>query len=88
MNLKEITKLYNFSGKTIVITGGTGILGGEMACALVGCGANVAVLDRNPEIPDVYRKPMEAGPGKYLVVYADVLDHQSLHAAKEKINKQ
>jgi NAD(P)-dependent dehydrogenase (short-subunit alcohol dehydrogenase family) len=87
MDLNVITQLYNFSGKTVVITGGTGILGGEMACALVGCGANVAVLDRNPAIPEIYRQPMEAGPGKYLVVYADVLDHQSLHDAKEEINK-
>jgi NAD(P)-dependent dehydrogenase (short-subunit alcohol dehydrogenase family) len=47
MNLGDVTKLYDFSGKTIVITGATGILGGEMACALVGCGANVAMLDRN-----------------------------------------
>jgi NAD(P)-dependent dehydrogenase (short-subunit alcohol dehydrogenase family) len=52
MNLQEVTQWYNFSGKTIVITGGTGVLGGEMACALVGCGANVAVLDRNPTYAD------------------------------------
>jgi NAD(P)-dependent dehydrogenase (short-subunit alcohol dehydrogenase family) len=47
MNLGDVTKFYDFTGKTIVITGATGILGGEMACALVGCGANVAMLDRN-----------------------------------------
>ena len=52
MNLQEVIQWYDFSGKTIVITGGTGVLGGEMACALVGCGANVAVLDRNPDLPD------------------------------------
>lgn len=47
MNLGDVTKMYDFSGKTIAITGATGTLGGEMACALVGCGANVAMLDRN-----------------------------------------
>ncbi len=52
MNLQELTQWYDFSGKTVVITGGTGVLGGEMACALVGCGANVAVLDRNPDLPE------------------------------------
>ena len=87
MNLKELTQLYNFSGKTVVITGGTGILGGEMACALVGCGANVVVLDRNPKIPDIYRQPMDAGPGKYLVVFADVLDIQVLEDAQKQIKK-
>ena len=47
MNLDELTRIYDFTGQTIVVTGGTGILGGEIACALAGCGANVAILDRN-----------------------------------------
>ena len=47
MDLAELTRSYDFCGRTIVVTGATGILGGEMACALVGCGANVAMLDRN-----------------------------------------
>ncbi|MBT3336948.1 MAG: SDR family oxidoreductase [Anaerolineae bacterium] len=85
MNLEDIKKLYDFTGKTVVITGGTGVLGGEIACALVGCGANVVVLDRNTDIPEIYRQPMDAGPGKYLVVYADVLDRQTLEDALGKI---
>lgn len=87
MDLKEITQLYDFTGKTVALTGGTGVLGGEMACALVGCGANVAVLDRNPEIPEMYRQPMDAGPGKYLVVYADVLDRQILEDTRKEIEE-
>jgi len=47
MDINEIAHLYDFSEKNVVITGGTGVLGGEMACALVGCGANVVVLDAN-----------------------------------------
>lgn len=73
MNLNELTHLYDLSGKTAVITGGTGALGGEMACALVGCGANVAVLDRNPNLPEELKRPMEAGPGQYMVAFGDVL---------------
>ena len=85
MNLKELTQWYDFSGKTIVITGGTGVLGGEMACALIGCGANVAVLDRNPNLPEELRQPMDAGPGKYMVVYGDVLDRDLLETAANQI---
>ena len=85
MNLQELTQWYDFSGKTIVITGGTGVLGGEMACALVGCGANVAVLDRNPNLPEELKKPMDAGPGKYMVVYGDVLDREHLETAADEI---
>ena len=88
MDINEITKMYNFTGRTVVITGGTGILGGEMACALVGCGANVAVLDRNPEIQEAYRQPMDAGPGKYLVVYSDVLDRSVLEESLKTVEDQ
>lgn len=86
MNLQELTELYNFAGKTAVITGGTGVLGGEMACALVGCGANVVVLDRNPNLPEALQQPMDAGPGKYMVVYGDVLDRGMLETAVTQIN--
>jgi len=86
MNLEDITRLFDFTGKNIVITGGTGILGGEIACALVGWGANVAVLDKNPVIPEMYKQPMDAGPGKYLVVYADVLDREILEESSDEIN--
>ena len=48
MNLDELTKQYDFSNRVVVVTGGAGILGGEMACALAGCNANVAIIDRAP----------------------------------------
>ena len=86
MNLTELTQLYNFSGKTIVITGGTGVLGSEMACALVSYGANVVVLDRNPDFPEALKQPMDAGPGQYLVVYGDVLKRETLETAVTHIN--
>ncbi|MEZ4519154.1 MAG: SDR family oxidoreductase [Chloroflexota bacterium] len=85
MNLTELTRLYDFSGKTAVITGGTGVLGGEMACALVGCGANVVVLDRNPNIPEALQKPMDSGPGKYMVAQSDVLQRAQLETAAQTI---
>ena len=85
MNLQELTQWYDFTGKTAVITGGTGVLGGEMACALVGLGANVAVLDRNTELPEQYKEPMDAGPGKYMVVYGDVLNREVLETAVQQV---
>jgi NAD(P)-dependent dehydrogenase (short-subunit alcohol dehydrogenase family) len=85
MNLQELMKWYDFSDKTVVVTGGTGVLGGEMACALVGCGANVAVLDRNPNLPEELQKPLDAGPGKYMVVYGDVLVREDLEAAAGEV---
>ena len=38
MDLAELTKVYDFTGRSVVITGGTGVLGRVMVKALVGCG--------------------------------------------------
>jgi NAD(P)-dependent dehydrogenase (short-subunit alcohol dehydrogenase family) len=78
MNLEELNKLYDFTGQTVLITGGAGILGGEMACALVGCGANVAILDRDPALADRLKDRLGCGPGCATVVYGDVLKRETL----------
>ncbi|MDI3533775.1 MAG: 2-dehydro-3-deoxy-D-gluconate 5-dehydrogenase [Thermosediminibacterales bacterium] len=39
------TNLFNFTNKTVLITGGGGSIGSEIAKAFVECGANVAVSD-------------------------------------------
>ncbi len=85
MNLEDLAKLYDFRGRTVVITGGAGILGGEMACALVGCRANVAILDRDPAMAERLVHRIPTGIGRYVVVYADVLDRPKLEAARDRI---
>ncbi len=88
MDLGELTRLYDFSGRTAVITGGTGILGGEIACALVGCGANVAMLDRNLDPAQGLVHRMEPRANQAVAVYGDVLDLESLRQAAEFIKKR
>jgi NAD(P)-dependent dehydrogenase (short-subunit alcohol dehydrogenase family) len=85
MDLAEVTQLYNFKGRSIVITGGAGILGGELACALVGCGAKVAILDREPALADRLMHRFETSVGEAIVVYADVLSTESLEQAAVKV---
>jgi len=89
MNLAEVTQLYNFTGRTVVITGGAGILGGEMACALVGCGAQVAILDRDPVLAErvIQRLPQAPGVGRASIVYADVLQPETLAQAADTIGQ-
>ncbi|MBI4877253.1 MAG: SDR family oxidoreductase [Acidobacteria bacterium] len=88
MDLKEVTKLYGFRGKTMVITGGTGVLGGEIACALAGLDANVVFLDRNLDPAERLLEYANSCAGRALAVYADVLDPESLHTAAETILKE
>lgn len=91
MDLQELTQLYDFSGKTIVLTGGAGVLGGEMACALVGCNANVAILDRDMALAKklLHRiEMMEGVAGKAAIVYADVLKRDTLLEAEQAIRAE
>ena len=85
MDLQTVTQWYNFTGRTVVITGGAGILGGEMACMLVGCGANVAILDRDPSLADRLMDRLGCGPGCATVVYGNVLKIETLVKAEEII---
>jgi len=86
MDLAELTRTYDFGGRTIVITGATGVLGGEMACALAGCGANVAILDRNLDPAQGLLDRM--GPrcaARVAVVAGNVLDRDGLLRARDAI---
>ena len=78
-------QLFDVSSRTVAVTGGAGVLGGEIACALVGWGAKVAILDLEPKGADRLRDRLERGPGRALVVGTDVLDRASLAAAAARV---
>lgn len=79
---------YDFSARTVAVTGGAGVLGGELACALVGCGARVAVLDAKPSAADRLRGRLEGGPGRAAVFEADVLDGRSLAEVERAVRSE
>jgi NAD(P)-dependent dehydrogenase (short-subunit alcohol dehydrogenase family) len=90
MNLTELTKMYDFTGRSVVVTGGTGVLGQAMVRALVGCGASVAVVARNREKaePQVAALANEGAPGRAIVVTADVLDAEALKKAAREVVRE
>jgi NAD(P)-dependent dehydrogenase (short-subunit alcohol dehydrogenase family) len=89
MNLQELTMMYNFKGCTVVITGGAGVLGSEMACALVGCGANVVILDRDTALGEkLIRRFEPTATGRAIVVYGDVLKRETLEQARDIIVRE
>jgi NAD(P)-dependent dehydrogenase (short-subunit alcohol dehydrogenase family) len=85
MNLQELTQQYDFSGRTVAITGGTGVLCAEMARALAGCNANVAILIRDTAKARALVETFEAGHGTAAVMKVDVLDKPSIERAAEEI---
>lgn len=88
MDPKTVAGWYDFQGRTVALTGGAGVLGGEVAVALVECGANVAVLDVEPAGVDRFRERLDRGPGRAIVVQCDVLKRESLAAAEQTILDQ
>jgi len=85
MNLVELTQMYDFTGRSVIITGGAGILGGEIACALVGCNANVAIVDRSPEMAERLIHRFEPAGGRAIIVYGDVLDPEVMQQTTKHV---
>ncbi|HAN21012.1 MAG: D-mannonate oxidoreductase [Clostridiales bacterium GWF2_36_10] len=73
----------DLSGKTVVVTGGGGVLCSSFCFALAECGANVAVLDLKKESADVIADRIKADGGIAIGVAANVLSKDSLVEAKK-----
>lgn len=79
--------LFNVSGKTAVITGGSGILCGAMAKALAERGVRVAILGRTPEKNEKTVAEIRAAGGEAIALTADVLDEAALQAAARQVTE-
>jgi NAD(P)-dependent dehydrogenase (short-subunit alcohol dehydrogenase family) len=85
VNYDELIRQYDFSNRVVAITGGSGVLGGEIACALLGCHASVVLLDRAPAQSERLQSQRKLSKGRYMVLEADVLKKDSIALAAEKI---
>ncbi len=78
--------LFSIRDKTIVITGGGGVLCGTMAPALAKAGARIAVLDLDEVAAAQIADKIKSGGGTAIAVKCNVLDKDSLQSAKEEVN--
>jgi NAD(P)-dependent dehydrogenase (short-subunit alcohol dehydrogenase family) len=89
MNLQELNSFYDFTNRTVLVTGGAGVLGSEIACALVGLNANVIILDRDQELAQkVIERFPQAVKGRAVRVFGDVLKTETLLQANETIQAE
>jgi NAD(P)-dependent dehydrogenase (short-subunit alcohol dehydrogenase family) len=87
-DLAELTRMYDFTGMVVAVTGGAGILGSEMARALAGCGAQVAILDLNIE-PAKALVDSLGEHGKQISLHqCDVLSRDSIAKAAQDVISQ
>jgi NAD(P)-dependent dehydrogenase (short-subunit alcohol dehydrogenase family) len=85
MNLEELTQHYDFGNRVAVVTGGTGVLGGEIARALAGCNAKVAVLHRSPAQGGQSVENPKISRSQYMIIEGDVLQKDSIESASQRI---
>lgn len=77
--------LFSLEGKTALVTGGTGVLGGAMALALAQAGANVAVLGRNEHKLQEMVQTIQQEGVEGLGLAADVTNTEQLTKANKKL---
>lgn len=85
MNHHSLLDAYDFSGKTITITGGGGVLCAEMARALGACHANVVILDRDIALGNKTLDTLRGTKGQHRVMFVDVLDKAAIQQAADTI---
>lgn len=79
--------MFKVKGQVIAVTGATGVLAGEIACALIELGARVAILDIRTELTGEVKQRLSKFPEQYIVVKCDVLNRESVDSALQQILK-
>ncbi len=75
----------DLKGKTVVVTGGGGVLCGMFAEAIGKCGANTAILDLRQEAAEAVAERIRNNGGIAKGYGANVLDPQAMKAVREEI---
>jgi NAD(P)-dependent dehydrogenase (short-subunit alcohol dehydrogenase family) len=73
--------MYDFTGHTFVVTGGSGTLGSDVVCALAALDANVVILDRHLAPAQALVERLSPQGCRVEAVLGDVLDRESLNRA-------
>jgi NAD(P)-dependent dehydrogenase (short-subunit alcohol dehydrogenase family) len=81
-------ELFELAGKTAVVTGGGGILGGVMAQALAARGAAVAILDIREAAAVAAAGRVTAAGGRAIGLACDVLDEAALARAAARVTQE
>ncbi len=77
--------LFDLSGKTYAITGGSGVLGRAIAVAIARSGGNVVVLGRDLNRAEATVDALEGTPGRHGALAMDVLDRGAVETVAQRL---
>ena len=77
--------LFSLKEKVIIVSGGTGILGGAFVKAIAAAGAKVVIIGRNEKVGDARTAEINNSGGIAIFIATDVLVEAQLINAREKI---
>lgn len=81
----ELNELFSLQGKVIVVTGGTGILGGAFIKGIAAAGGTVVIMGRNKDVAEQRAGEIISSGGKAMAAVADVLEEADLVRARDLI---
>jgi NAD(P)-dependent dehydrogenase (short-subunit alcohol dehydrogenase family) len=79
------SNLFDLTGKSALVTGGYGVLGGTIASGLAAAGARVAVLGRRRDLAAAKADEIRAAGGDAMPVVADVLERDAVRLAVDDV---
>ena len=80
-----LSEKFSLNGKVIIVSGGTGILGGAFVKAIAAAGAKVVIIGRNEKVGDARAAEINSSGGTAIFIATDVLLEAQLISAREKI---
>ena len=78
-------QFFDVRGKVIIVTGGTGVLGGAMARGLAAAGARVGILGRRVQRAQEVAQAIVQEGGQALATPADVLVQEQLEQVRDAV---
>jgi 2-hydroxycyclohexanecarboxyl-CoA dehydrogenase len=80
--------MSRFEGRTVVVTGGGGGIGGAACLGFAAEGAAVAVLDRAGDAADAVATAITAAGGRAIAVESDITERASVDVAVQRVTAE
>lgn len=83
--MEYLNSLFDIKDRVAIITGGGGIIGGELAGGFIGAGAKVILLGRTGESLNRKVAQLKRDDNEIIAFQCDVLDHERLKVVNREI---